>query len=382
MTTAIKKHAGDGAAVSHAMTPAAGAEALEALIAEGDLARLRPDQRVAYYRHVCESVGLNPFTRPFEYIRLSGKLTLYARKDATDQLRRQQRVSITKVEKEYDEEAGLYTVTAYAQTADGRADVDLGVVPVSKGTKGEALANARMKAMTKAKRRVTLSVCGLGWLDESELDTIPEGPIGSGRGREAVAVDHETGEIVQRSASFPGESAYNPNVLEMEEHVEAEPVEDAGDPAQLSLEDRERSADARSPAGYKARAKKIRNALIALPAERIEDALAKSRAEVEGWPEQLRAGGLGYLDQAEAKRNELAEQIEHLRTNARARFQEGVEADELRAAVEEHVAKWPAWWQDRARTAFDAAIAPETTEAADAIRQGRTAIAKKAQMEA
>src|SRR5690606_25662498 len=38
--------------------------------------------------------------------------------------------------------------------------------------KGEALANLRMKAVTKAKRRVTLSICGLGILDESELDTL------------------------------------------------------------------------------------------------------------------------------------------------------------------------------------------------------------------
>ena len=36
----------------------------------------------------------------------------------------------------------------------------------------EAKANAMMKAETKAKRRVTLSICGLGMLDESEFDTI------------------------------------------------------------------------------------------------------------------------------------------------------------------------------------------------------------------
>jgi hypothetical protein len=40
--------------------------------------------------------------------------------------------------------------------------------------KGDALANALMKAETKAKRRVTLSIAGLGWLDETELETIPQ----------------------------------------------------------------------------------------------------------------------------------------------------------------------------------------------------------------
>jgi hypothetical protein len=35
------------------------------------------------------------------------------------------------------------------------------------------MANALMKAETKAKRRVTLSICGLGMLDESEVESIP-----------------------------------------------------------------------------------------------------------------------------------------------------------------------------------------------------------------
>jgi hypothetical protein len=42
---------------------------------------------------------------------------------------------------------------------------------------GEARANAMMKAETKAKRRVTLSICGLGMLDETEVESIPEAVI-------------------------------------------------------------------------------------------------------------------------------------------------------------------------------------------------------------
>jgi len=37
----------------------------------------------------------------------------------------------------------------------------------------EDKANAIMKCETKAKRRVTLSICGLGFLDETEVDSIP-----------------------------------------------------------------------------------------------------------------------------------------------------------------------------------------------------------------
>ena len=37
---------------------------------------------------------------------------------------------------------------------------------------GEARANAILKCVTKAKRRVTLSLCGLGFLDEEEVRTL------------------------------------------------------------------------------------------------------------------------------------------------------------------------------------------------------------------
>ena len=38
---------------------------------------------------------------------------------------------------------------------------------------GDALGNAMLKAVTKAKRRATLSMCGLGMLDEDEVKSIP-----------------------------------------------------------------------------------------------------------------------------------------------------------------------------------------------------------------
>jgi len=144
-----------------------------ALIA-GDLAKLSPDERLSYYSKVCESVGLNPLTQPFAYITLNSKLTLYARKDATDQLRKINGVSITNLKEE--ERDGVYVVTATAQTRDGRIDCSKGAVNIG-GLKGDALANAIMKAETKAKRRVTLSICGLGFLDETEIETIPHAEV-------------------------------------------------------------------------------------------------------------------------------------------------------------------------------------------------------------
>jgi len=67
----------------------------------------------------------------------------------------------------------LYIVTAYVEDGKGRQDASTGAVCI-KNLKGDDLANAIMKAETKAKRRATLSICGLGILDESETDTIGE----------------------------------------------------------------------------------------------------------------------------------------------------------------------------------------------------------------
>jgi hypothetical protein len=146
-------------------------EIIEKVVVGGDLAKLSTHERLSYYSKVCESVGLNPLTRPFEYIQLNGKLTLYARRDATDQLRTVYKVSVNITSREIISD--VYVVTAKAKNADGREDESTGAVFVG-GLRGEALANAMMKAETKAKRRVTLSLCGLGMLDETEVETIAQ----------------------------------------------------------------------------------------------------------------------------------------------------------------------------------------------------------------
>lgn len=157
----------------NAMLPqVSGADAgavMERVVVQGDLSRLTPQERTTYYNAVCQSVGLNPLTRPFEYIKLNGREVLYAKKDCTDQLRSIHGVSIEVVSKEVMD--GMVVVTARAISASGKRDEDIGAVPLP--ASGEARANAMMKAITKAKRRVTLSVCGLGFLDESEVESIP-----------------------------------------------------------------------------------------------------------------------------------------------------------------------------------------------------------------
>ena len=146
------------------------AEIIERVVMLGDLKQLKPEERVDYYSQVCRSLGLNPLTRPLEYITLNGKLTLYARKDCTEQLRKLHKVSIWKLET--SEQDAIFQAMAYARSGD-REDIDFGAASI-KGLQGDVLVNAKLKAITKAKRRVTLSICGLGFLDETEIETVPQ----------------------------------------------------------------------------------------------------------------------------------------------------------------------------------------------------------------
>lgn len=143
---------------------------------KGDLTRLTPAERLEYYITVCSTVGLNPATRPLEFLELpdgkGGKKTvLYARKDCTDQLRDLKCVSISLQPPQYAD--GLCIVIAVATMPSGKQDMDMGITTIGE-LKADFRANAIMKAVTKAKRRVTLSICGLGMLDETEVETIPD----------------------------------------------------------------------------------------------------------------------------------------------------------------------------------------------------------------
>lgn len=144
-------------------------EVLQEVLGQGNLAKLKPTERLEFLAAVCRSIGLNPLTRPFDIMTLQGKVVVYAKKDCTEQLRKINNVSVAISGQAIADD--VLIVTARATLPSGRFDEDIGAVSV-KGLVGEALSNARMKAITKAKRRVTLSICGLGFLDESEIESI------------------------------------------------------------------------------------------------------------------------------------------------------------------------------------------------------------------
>lgn len=182
---------------------------IENLINSNDISALGPQQRVEFLKMLCRSLGLNPLSRPLQLVEFTEKgdddaavakkkkLVVYATKDCTEQLRKIHGVSITKLECETVD--NIRMVTASAVDFTGRTDSSIGAVALEyKYNKqyypllGQHKANAFMKAETKAKRRVTLSICGLGFLDASEVTDLPDANI--------IDVPTEEGEALPEGA--------------------------------------------------------------------------------------------------------------------------------------------------------------------------------------
>lgn len=144
--------------------------AIESLVLKGDVSALGPRERIEYYRAICERVGVDPMTKPFDIIRLKGKDVMYANRSCTDQLARRYGISRRIVRGPEVVDIGgqkLVMCTCEASTADGRTDTSVATVPLTD------VENAFMRCETKSKRRAVLSLCGLGLLDESEVADIP-----------------------------------------------------------------------------------------------------------------------------------------------------------------------------------------------------------------
>lgn len=146
-------------------------EIISDLVIQGDISKMSNENRLKYYMSLCKAYNLSPLTQPFDIITFrGGKTVLYANKTCAEQLRKNYGISIIDVNQTIENDIIVSTVKL--QDSTGRIDMEIGAVPC-KGLYGDAMANARMKSITKAKRRATLSMCGLGMLDETEIETIP-----------------------------------------------------------------------------------------------------------------------------------------------------------------------------------------------------------------
>jgi hypothetical protein len=146
------------------------------VVMKGDLSDLTPEEQINYYMQRCERLGLDPSSRPFDFLETKDKetgkvkVTLYPNKECAAQLIRKESVSIYQLDE--TEENGVYRATAYARMPDGRTMINKSVAKV-KGLEGKNYENAIKRCVTQAIRRTILMACGLGDTDESEIGDIP-----------------------------------------------------------------------------------------------------------------------------------------------------------------------------------------------------------------
>ncbi len=146
------------------------ARVVESMVLRGDISALSPEERAKFYVQMCDSLGLTAATQPFAILRLNGKEILYPTRGATDQLAAIHRLNREIVDgPRVIDVAGTKMIYAVCRAThpNGRVETAVATVPMQDPI------NALMKAETKAKRRATLSILGLGMLDETEIETIP-----------------------------------------------------------------------------------------------------------------------------------------------------------------------------------------------------------------
>lgn len=174
-------------------------DAVALAISQQNLKDLSDAQKVEAIRAICAAAQLPVALSPIMLLPgEGGRLVPYVTAAGTNTIRANKRISIAIVDRQTID--GVHIVRARATASDGTVDESTGAVP-TEGLKGVALANALMKAETKAKRRVTLSIAGIGFMDESEIDQVR----GAGRpisvtvredDGETIEVDPTTGEIL------------------------------------------------------------------------------------------------------------------------------------------------------------------------------------------
>jgi hypothetical protein len=158
---------------SAALTSAEHEAALEArdhAIATNDLSKLAPRQRVGLVLALCKSLALNPLSRPFEFLVLDGKVTLYATKSATEQLGRLHQISVKRTREA--NVGDLHVVEVEGRQPNGRTSFATKYVSLRDGRgnplAGQKLGDAYAKAETGAKRRLILSMVGLAGLPDDD----------------------------------------------------------------------------------------------------------------------------------------------------------------------------------------------------------------------
>lgn len=135
-----------------------------------DTKSLSTEERVALLASLNRALGLNPLVNGVQFLTLQGREVLYVTKHATDQIASRLCLNRETIAGPDIRDFGgtkLVFCQVRVSAPNGRSEVATATLPVSD------LVNVLMKAETKAKRRATLSIAGLGLLSEDETETIP-----------------------------------------------------------------------------------------------------------------------------------------------------------------------------------------------------------------
>lgn len=153
-----------------------GEELLAKIVQSGDLTYLSESDRLVYYFAYCRQLGLNPLSRPFDYIQDKGKIALYPNAQAASQLRDKRNVSTRILKEECLLNGEIYSVLVEARIGD-RTEQATGKVSLT-GLDGKGKATAMKKAETQARRRATLAIVGLDAIgDEDRRASVSDMPM-------------------------------------------------------------------------------------------------------------------------------------------------------------------------------------------------------------
>ena len=137
----------------------------------GNMERLSEAEKERVVSAYCRALDLNPLSQPITFVKMPGRGEVpYVNRGATDQLAAKHRLNRRTIRgPECVDIGGTKVVLCQVEVThpNGRSETALATLPM-----GDPV-NVYMKCETKAKRRGTLSILGLGLLDEMELETIP-----------------------------------------------------------------------------------------------------------------------------------------------------------------------------------------------------------------
>ena len=135
----------------------------------GDTTKLTTTHRQTLLEGLSRALGLNPLSQPVIFLKTQGREVIYVTKVGTDQIASREKLKRRTIQgPELRKIAGRDIVYCQVEVTapDGRSETATATLPLSD------IVNDLMKAETKAKRRATLSLVGLGLLAEDELETM------------------------------------------------------------------------------------------------------------------------------------------------------------------------------------------------------------------